>query len=77
MRSGTSLTLYQNGINIGSVTDSTAFISDTALIGTVGAVGGGGGPYNLIGYIQDFRVTNGLARYTTTFTPPTGPLPNS
>ena len=77
VRSGTSLTLYQNGINIGSVTDSTAFISDTALIGTVGAVGGGGGPYNLIGYIQDFRVTNGIARYTTTFTPPTGPLPNS
>lgn len=77
VRSGTSLTLYQNGINIGSVTDSTAFISDTALIGTVGAAGGAGGPYNLIGYIQDFRVTNGIARYTTTFAPPTAPVPTT
>jgi len=74
VRSGTSLTIYQNGINIGTGTESTAFISDTMVIGTVGAVGGAGGPYNLNAYIQDFRVTNGIARYTTTFTPPTGPV---
>jgi hypothetical protein len=77
VRSGTSLTLYQNGINIGTGTESTAFISDTMVIGTVGAVGGAGGPYNLNAYIQDFRVTNGIARYTTTFTPPTGPVPTA
>jgi hypothetical protein len=76
VRSGTSLTIYQNGINIGTVTDSTAFISDTMVIGTVSAAGGGaGGPYNLNAYIQDFRVTNGIARYTTTFVPPTAPVP--
>jgi hypothetical protein len=75
VRSGTSLTIYQNGINIGTGTESTAFISDTMVIGTVSAAGGGaGGPYNLNGYIQDFRVTNGIARYTTTFTPPTSPV---
>jgi hypothetical protein len=77
VRSGTSLTIYQNGINIGTGTESTAFISDTMVIGTVGAVGGAGGPYNLNAYIQDFRVTNGIARYTTTFTPPTGPVPTT
>jgi hypothetical protein len=75
VRSGTSLTIYQNGINIGTGTESTAFINDTMVIGTVSAAGGGaGGPYNLNAYIQDFRITNGIARYTTTFAPPTGPV---
>ena len=31
---------------------------------------GAGSPYYLDGYMQDLRVTKGLARYTTTFTPP-------
>jgi hypothetical protein len=69
VRIGTALTLYQNGSSIGTVTNSTTFINDTMVIGTVS------GAYFLNAYIQDFRVTNGIARYTTTFTPPTGPVP--
>jgi hypothetical protein len=70
VRNGTTLTLYQNGVSLGSTTTSISFVSDTFMIG-----GDTTYPYN--GYIDDFRVTNGIARYTQNFTPPTAPLPTS
>ena len=36
--------------------------------------GAGSGNYPFGGYMQDFRITKGLARYTSTFTPPTAAL---
>jgi len=35
---------------------------------------GGAGDY-LNGYVNDFRITKGVARYTASFTPPTSPFP--
>ena len=63
--------VFINGVQIGTtVTDSNAIPdSTTYYIGQNGALAR---PFN--GYITDLRITRGYARYTATFTPPTGPL---
>jgi len=63
VRSGSSVSLYIDGILIGTETYSGSISSRTGNIGDA-----------FKGYIQDFRVTNGLARYTANFTPPSSPL---
>ena len=71
VRSGTTLTLYQNGVSVGSATNSQSFVSSTFIIGDVQGVGQ---PYRLKGYISNFRLVKGTAVYTAAFTPPTSPL---
>ena len=71
VRSGTTLTLYQNGISVGSATNSQSFVSDTFYIGNLT---GTGSPYYLNGVVSNFRVVKGTALYTAAFTPPTAPL---
>ena len=72
VRESTSLgKMYLDGSLILTVTTSNIVSSmptDTdVLIGTYGD--GFNNPYN--GYLKDMRVTKGVARYTSTFTPPT------
>jgi len=67
-RSGTALKLFQNGVLVGSTTNSTSFAGSTALIGSMGTTA------FVTGYISDIRTLKGTALYTTTFTPPTAPL---
>lgn len=74
-RSGTSTRLFINGVQVGSTyTDSQDY-----LIGInrpiIGADGASPATANFAGYIQDLRITRGIARYTANFTPPTAPLP--
>ena len=70
-RSGTSMKAFINGIQQGStVTNSTNFIGTNAVL-----VGGHpGGIILYSGYMDDFRITKGYARYTSNFTPPTSAL---
>jgi hypothetical protein len=72
--SGT-VTLYVNGTSVGSVSS----VPNPLFAGTGGSRIG-----NLFysvfdnflnGYVDDYRVTNGIARYTANFTPPTAALP--
>ena len=76
VRNGTSLVLYINGVGGSSTNVSTNAINTatSSAVLTIAQNGVGGGDF-VNGYIDDLRITKGLARYTTTFTPPTSALP--
>ncbi len=71
-RSSGTLTIWINGTSAGSNTTTTNFTDSYLLIGSSAA--SNIGPY--FGYIDDLRITKGVARYTTTFTPPIEPFIN-
>jgi hypothetical protein len=70
-RSSGSTKLFLNGAQIGSTyTDATVYLNGT----NRPMVGGSGYHVTtnvMVGYIDDLRITNGYARYTSNFTPPT------
>lgn len=69
VREGSTLTLYQNGVSIGSASNSTSIaISD---IIRIGARYGGTSPYQ--GFMKEIRISN-VARYSAGFTPTTSPF---
>jgi hypothetical protein len=65
---------FINGTQIGSTTtQGTASVTGTErFVGVLGTTGGGNA-WN--GYIDDLRVTQGVARYIANFTPPQQALP--
>lgn len=72
-RSGSTVRMYVNGVQVATTTDS-------------GNIGSSSSPLRIgtdtefvmfAGYIDDLRVTKGVARYTAGFTPPTEPFPDS
>ena len=65
--------IYINGTNDGTGTVSTNFNQTNILY--VGANRVGGEALN--GYIDDLRITKGVARYTANFTPPTAAFPDN
>ena len=75
VRNGTNLTLYQNGISVGSVTNSTNFNNaNTAGLGGNATGASFAGQYPINGYISNLRSVKGTAVYTSAFTPPAAPL---
>jgi len=75
-RSSGTMYLFVNGVS-GSVTSGNGTLNGRNLSQNGLAIGGISTPYYLNGYVQDLRLTKGVARYTTTFTPPTAALPTS
>ena len=65
-KNGSSVRIFLNGTQVGGTgTDTNNYASAIAYIGSEAA-----GSY-LNGYIDDLRVTKGVARYTANFTAPT------
>jgi hypothetical protein len=73
-QSGT-IRLFINGTLVSS--GSVPGYADASLPLLIGAANGYTTIWYFDGYIDDIRITNGIARYVATFTPPTAAFPNS
>jgi hypothetical protein len=68
VQNSTTVTLYQNGVSLGTITSSVNLTDNIFKVGMTGSWS----PIN--GYISNLRVVKGTAVYTAAFTPPTAPL---
>lgn len=75
-RSGSTLALYVNGVSAATGTKSGTIGGTNSTSGSACISWPSGGEY-WNGYLQDVRITNGVARYTGAFTPPTTLFPTN
>jgi len=71
VRSGSTVTLYVNGVSAGTNTKSSTWIGSGSNV-QIGAFSGA--QFFTQAYISNLRLVNGTALYVGTFTPPTTPL---
>lgn len=71
VRNGATVTSYING-TVGKVKTVNAVSMNDPTVITIG-LGGSGWNTKLNGYIDEFRISKGIARWTEDFTPPTAP----
>lgn len=78
-RSGTTFQMFFDGTRVLNYTASGSIAAATSLTFRLGGPWPGAGPGIFNGYIDEFRMTKGVTRYTTSgnFTAPTTAFPNS
>ena len=76
VRSGGTLTIYKDGINVGSLAGTSAYtFTAPNSIGYIGYMAdASNGSRYFTGWMSNVRVVNGTAVYTANFTPSTAPL---
>jgi len=73
VRSGNTFTPYLDGVAGNSATLSNSLVTTTSNL-NIGSFPPSGLPYPFYGNFNDIRITKGVARYTSNFTPPTQPF---
>ena len=74
VRNSGTTTMYINGASAGSFSDSNNYVSSRVALGAYRTLAT---QYSFPGYIDGFRITKGVARYTSAFTSPTTAHPTS
>jgi hypothetical protein len=69
VRNGSDLRIYKDGISVASKTTSATSFGDSTNAYGIGRMTGSLAR-NVNGYLQDFRVYKGVAKYTSNFNPP-------
>ena len=73
VRYGTSIKLYVNGVSNISTSSSLGLVDNSVSL-SIGSMLTG--EYSMNGYIDELRISKGVARWTSNFTPPTQPYSN-
>ena len=69
-RSGSTCRVFVDGTEVGTRQNSSNLTGSNLVVGGYYSTS-----YLFDGYIDDLRITKGVARYTANFTPPTAPFP--
>ena len=69
-REGSNFKVFLNGTSVATATGSSPMRDENSAL-QIGARGQNTAQHYFKGYIDDVRITNGVARYTSNFTPPT------
>jgi hypothetical protein len=75
VKNGTNAQIYLNGSSVASATIGSTYTTSTTM--KIGATGYAGYFQEFNGYIDELRITKGVARYTANFTPPDMAFPDA
>jgi hypothetical protein len=76
VRSGNSWYIFQNGSQLGSTVTNSGAIQDYSGSVYIGKYGFDKSPLYFSGWLDEFRVSKGIARWTSNFTPPASAYSN-